>query len=119
MINRLKLMVAAGTAVILTVAAVGAANLVRKREDTAWRAAQQALESSAVAVENALDRQLLQVDGALASFATLFEVARIEPGQRDAASRLLRGLNFQTMAFRDLLLVGPDGSIVAAAKSSG
>lgn len=119
MINRLKFMVAAGTAVILAVAAVGATNLVRKREDAAWRAAEQRLESSAVAVENALDRQLLQVDGALASFATLFEVARIEPGQRDAASSLLRGLNFQTMAFRDLLLVGPDGSIIASAKSSG
>ena len=62
---------------------------------------------------------MLQVDGALASFATLFEVAQIGPGQREPASRLLRGLNFQTMAFRDLLLVGPDGSIVASAKSSG
>jgi len=119
MINRLKLMVVAGTAVILTVAAVGASNLVRQREDAAWRAAEQALEGSAAAVENALDRQLLQVDGALASFASLFEVAQIGPGQREPASRLLRGLNFQTMAFRDLLLVGPDGSVVASAKSSG
>jgi len=118
-ISRLKLMVAAGTAVILAVAATGASNLVRQREAAAWRAAEQALESSAMAVENALDRQLLQVDGALASFATLFEVAQIGPGQRDAASRLLRGLNFQTMAFRDLLLVGPDGSVIASARSSG
>ena len=119
MINRLKFMVAAGTVVILAVAAIGASNLVRKREDAAWRAAEQQLESSAVAVGNALDRQLLQVDGALASFANLFEVAQIGPGQRDAASRLLRGLNFQTMAFRDLLLVGPDGGVVASAKPSG
>jgi diguanylate cyclase (GGDEF)-like protein len=112
-------MVAAGTAVILAVAATGASNLVRQRQAAAWRAAEQSLEGSAIAVENALDRQLLQVDGALASFATLFEVAQIGPGQREPASRLLRGLNFQTMAFRDLLLVGPDGSIVASAKSSG
>uniref|UniRef100_A0A9E8CMT3 EAL domain-containing protein n=1 Tax=Bosea sp. NBC_00436 TaxID=2969620 RepID=A0A9E8CMT3_9HYPH len=119
MINRLKFMVVAGTTVILTVAAIGAANLVRKREDAAWRAAEQQLESSAAAVENALDRQLLQVDGALASFANLFEVAQVGPGQRDSASRLLRGLNFQTMAFRDLLLVGPDGSVIASAKPSG
>ena len=85
----------------------------------AWRTAEQSLEGAAVAVENAFDRQLLQVDGALASFPTLFDVAQIGPGQRDDASRLLRGLNFQTMAFRDLLLVGPDGSIVASAKPSG
>lgn len=119
MIKRLKLMVVAGTAIILAVAATGASNLVRQREVAAWRAAEQSLEGQAVAVENALDRQLLQVDGALASFATLFDVAQIGPGQREPASRLLRGLNFQTMAFRDLLLVGPDGSIIASARSSG
>nr|WP_052232021.1 EAL domain-containing protein [Methylobacterium sp. ZNC0032] len=119
MIKRLKLLVAAGTITILAVAATGASNLVRQRQEAAWRSAEQSLEGAAIAVENALDRQLLQVDGALASFATLFDVAQIGPGQRDAASRLLRGLNFQTMAFRDLLLVGPDGSIVASARGSG
>jgi diguanylate cyclase (GGDEF)-like protein len=119
MIKRLKLLVVAGMAAIMAVAAFGASNLVRQREVAAWRNAEQSLEGAAVAVENALDRQLLQVDGALASFATLFDVAQIGPGQREAASRLLRGLNFQTMAFRDLLLVGPDGSIVASARASG
>lgn len=119
MIKRLKLMVVGGMAAIMAVAAFGASNLVRQREVAAWRTAEQSLEGAAIAVENALDRQLLQVDGALASFATLFDVAQIGPGQRDAASRLLRGLNFQTMAFRDLLLVGPDGSIVASARASG
>ncbi|MBN9453530.1 MAG: EAL domain-containing protein [Bosea sp.] len=119
MIKRLKLMVVAGMAAIMAVAAFGASNLVRQREEAAWRTAEHSLEGAAVAVENALDRQLLQVDGALASFATLFDVAQIGPGQREAASRLLRGLNFQTMAFRDLQLVGPDGSIVASARASG
>lgn len=119
MIKRLKLMVVAGMAAIMAIAAFGASNLVRQREVAAWRTAEQSLEGAAVAVENAFDRQLLQVDGALASFPTLFDVAQIGPGQRDDASRLLRGLNFQTMAFRDLLLVGPDGSIVASAKPSG
>ncbi|WP_377838421.1 EAL domain-containing protein [Bosea sp. UC22_33] len=119
MIKRLKLLVVAGMAAIIAVAAFGASNLVSQREVAAWRTAEQSLEGAAVAVENALDRQLLQVDGALASFATLFDVAQIGPGQREAASRLLRGLNFQTMAFRDLLLVGPDGSIVASARASG
>ena len=119
MLNRLKLMVGAGVVVILMAAAIGGSHLVRQREQAAWRAAEQSLESSAVAVENALNRQLLQVDGALASFETLFEVARVGADQRETASRLLRGLNFQTMAFRDLLLIGPDGSIIASARSGG
>lgn len=119
MLNRLRLMVGAGMAAILMAAAIGGSHLARQREQAAWRAAEQSLEGSAVAVENAFNRQLLQVDGALASFETLFEVAQIGAGQRDAASRLLRGLSFQTMAFRDLLLVGPDGSVIASARPSG
>ncbi len=119
MLSRLKLMVGAGTAAILMASAIGVHHLIRQSEHAAWRAAEQSLESSGVAVENAFNRQLLQVDGALASFETLFEVAQIAPGQREAASNLLRGINFQTMAFRDLLLVGPDGSVIASARPSG
>lgn len=119
MLNRLKLMVGAGMAIILIIIAAGTAHLVHRREQAAWQVAEQGLESTAVVVENALNRQLLQVDGALASFVTLFEVAQIAPSQAEPASRLLRGLNFQTMAFRDLLLLGPDGGVIASAKSSG
>jgi diguanylate cyclase (GGDEF)-like protein len=112
-------MVGIGMAVILVAAIAGTAHLVQQRREMAWRAAEQSLESSAVAVENAFDRQMLQVDGALASFPTLFDVAQISPSQSGPASRLLRGLNFQTMAFRDLLLVGPDGNIIASTRPSG
>lgn len=119
MLNRFKLLVVIGMAAILLAAVVGTAHLIEQRKQMAWDAAQRSLESSAVAVDNALDRQLLQVDGALASFATLFDVAQISPSQSGPASRLLRGLNFQTMAFRDLLLVGPDGHIIASARPNG
>ncbi|MGN6580785.1 MAG: bifunctional diguanylate cyclase/phosphodiesterase [Bordetella sp.] len=119
MLNRFKLMVGIGMAVILVAAILGTAHLVQQRRQMAWHAAEQSLEGSAVAVENAFDRQMLQVDGALASFPALFEVAQISPNQDDAASRLLRGLNFQTMAFRDLLLVGPDGNIIASTRPTG
>lgn len=119
MLNRLKLMVGAGLALILVATAIGGSHLIRQREQAAWRAAEQSLEGSAMAVENALNRQLLQVDGVLASFETMFEAAQIGPGQGEPAGRLLRGLNFQTMAFRDLLLIGPDGSVIASARSSG
>jgi len=116
MFNRLKLMVGTGMATVLVAAAAGTVHLIQQRKQMAWHAAEQSLESSAVAVQNALDRQLLQVDGALASFPALFNVAQIAPNQGEAASKLLRGLNFQTMAFRDLLLVEPDGGIIASAR---
>ncbi|WP_196801307.1 EAL domain-containing protein [Bordetella sp. FB-8] len=119
MLNRFKLMVGVGMVAILLAVVAGTAHLIEQRKQMAWHAAQQSLESSAVAVDNALDRQLLQVDGALASFATLFDVARISPSQSGPASTLLRGLNFQTMAFRDLLLVGPQGNIIASARPNG
>lgn len=119
MLNRFKLMVGIGMAVILVAAILGTAHLVQQRRQMAWHAAEQSLESSAVAVENAFDRQMLQVDGALASFPTLFDVAQISPNQDESASKLLRGLNFQTMAFRDLLLVGQDGNIIASSRPTG
>ncbi len=117
MISRLELMVGAGTAVILAVLAAGTADLVRRTEQATWRTAEQSLERSAVAVENALNRQLLQVDSTLAGLAPLFDAAKIAPSESEPASRLLRGLNFQTMAVRDLLLVAPGGDIVASARS--
>jgi len=119
MIHRLKLMVGAGTAVILAALAAGTVQLVARSKQAAWQSAEQSLELSAVAVENVFNRQLLQVDGALASLTSLFEAANISPEQPDAASRLLRGLNFQTMAFRDLLLVGVNGNIVASSRVRG
>ena len=117
MMHRLKLMVCAGTVAILAIIALGAAHVVQRTERAAWQAARQSLEGSAKAVENALDRQLLQVDGALASLPTLFKAAGIAPGQAGPAGQLLNGLSFQTMAFRDLLLVAPDGSVIASAQT--
>ncbi|MCU4181184.1 EAL domain-containing protein [Bosea sp. BH3] len=119
MIHRLKLMVGAGTVVILAAIAAGTVHLVMRSKQAAWQNAEQSLELSAVAVENVFNRQLLQVDGALASLTSLFGAANISPDQPEAASRLLRGLNFQTMAFRDLLLVAPNGSIIASARPRG
>lgn len=115
--KRLQLVVCAGTAAILTIIALGTVHVVEKAERAAWQAARQSLEGSAKAVENALERQLLQVDGALASLPALFKAAKIAPGQAGPAGQLLSGISFQTMAFRDLLLVAPDGSVVASGQS--
>ena len=115
--NRLKIVIGAGTAAILTIIALGTVNVVQRTERIAWQTARQSLEGSAKAVENALDRQLLQVDGALASLPTLFKAAKVAPGQAGPAALLLSGVSFQTMAFRDLMLVAPDGSVIASGQS--
>ncbi|MCJ8143355.1 EAL domain-containing protein [Ancylobacter sp. A5.8] len=114
--HRLKLSIFAGTAIILIVLAAGVAVLVERGERAALLGAQSSLERSAQAVENALNRQLLQVHGALASLPTLFAAARATPYSSVVADQLLRGLNFQTLAYRDLLLVDAQGMILATAR---
>ncbi|MFG1361341.1 bifunctional diguanylate cyclase/phosphodiesterase [Xanthobacter pseudotagetidis] len=49
---------------------------------------------------------------------TLLSVAKASP-QSPVAADLLRGLNFQTLAFRDLMLVAADGTILASARARG
>ncbi|MEP9352465.1 EAL domain-containing protein [Xanthobacter sp. KR7-65] len=114
--HRLKLIVVGGMSLLLLLLATGTALLLDRGETVAMPSAQTSLERSAQAVENALNRQLLQVHGALASLPNLFAAARVSPTDRPAAAELLRGLNFQTLAFRDLLLVGPDSAVLASAR---
>ena len=85
---------------------------------TALRAAETTLQNAALIVESVINRQLLQVDGALVSLPTLFSTVATDEGTVNAASasRLLRGFNFQTFAFRDILMVRPDGSVWASAR---
>ncbi len=118
--RRLRLATAAGTAVILLTLAAGTALLLNRTAHTARATAEAALERSAKAIENTFNRHLLQVDGALASLTIL--LAAPAPGEgvtADAATQLLRGLNFQTFAFSDLFLAGRDGTIWAATRQPG
>jgi diguanylate cyclase (GGDEF)-like protein len=91
--------------------------LVRMRE-TALRGAEATLQNAALIVESAVNRQLLEVDGALVSLPTLFSTVAKDGGAIDAAaaSRLLRGINFQTFAYRDIILTRADGSLWASAR---
>ncbi|MET7246389.1 EAL domain-containing protein [Methylobacterium sp. EM32] len=118
--RRIKLAIAAGTTLILLLLAAGTALLLHNADRTARQAARAGLERSAQAVEAAFNRQVLQVDGALASLPALFAGsaagAAITPA---AATQLLRGLNFQTLAFRDLYLVRADGTVWAATRQRG
>jgi len=97
----------------------GSALLLERTRQTALNAADTSLQNTALVVENTINRQLLQVDGALASLPALFATAAGQNAKIDtqSAKRLLRSFNFETFAFRDLLLVRPDGTLWAAARS--
>jgi diguanylate cyclase (GGDEF)-like protein len=92
--------------------------LLERTRLTALNAASTTLQNAALIVESVVNRQLLQVDGALVSLPTLFTAVATEGHEVEAksADRLLRGLNFQAFAFRDLIIVRPDGRIWASAR---
>ncbi|HSI41106.1 MAG TPA: EAL domain-containing protein [Xanthobacteraceae bacterium] len=115
--RRLYLTIAAGTTALLLGLAWLTYSIIERTERSVIVAAQTSLERAAQAIEITLDRQLLQVQAALASLPTLFSAADIAPVDAAKASRLLQGLNFQALVFRDLLLVRDDGTILAAARS--
>jgi len=117
--KRLKLSIIAGSTIFLLLIGVGTVMFIDRGERHAAEAAAAALELSALAVENALNRQLLQVHGALASLPRLFEAAGASPWTLDIPNALLESLNFQTLAYRDLLLAADDGIILASARGRG
>jgi diguanylate cyclase (GGDEF)-like protein len=105
-----------GLAVVTLVG--GAWFLLERTRQTALHAAETTLQNAALIVESMVNRQLLQVDGALVSLPTLFSTVAREGQEINGAtaSRLLRGFNFQTFAFRDIIMVRPDGGIWASAR---
>ena len=116
--RRMRLGVALGTILLLGTLFGGSALLLERTRQTALHAADTTVQNAALVVENTINRQLLQVDGALASLPALFAAVAGQNGTIDqqSATRLLRSFNFETFAFRDLLLVRPDGTLWAAAR---
>ena len=92
--------------------------MIERTRATALKAAEATLQNAALIVESVVNRQLLQVDSALASLPALFAtVAKDGEGiEPQPAARLLRGLNFQTFAFRDIIVIRQDGKIIASAR---
>jgi diguanylate cyclase (GGDEF)-like protein len=106
-------------ATLLSATLLGGAALVLDRTwHTARRAVDGGLERTARGMESTVNRQLLQVDIALASLPTLLTAVSQANGAvtPQAATRLLHGFNFQAYAFRDILLVRADGSVWASAR---
>jgi diguanylate cyclase (GGDEF)-like protein len=92
--------------------------LLERTRQTALHEADATLQNAALVVEGVVNRQLLQVDGALVTLPAL--VATVAKDGQDfdvgSAGRLLRAFNFQTFAFRDIIMVRPDGAIWASAR---
>ena len=106
-----------GSAIILLATGAGTLSLLDRMRAASLKSAELAGENVAVVLETALNRQFLQVDGALLSLPSLISMASDSKAVDAAmASRLLRGFNFQTFILRDLILANSDGSIVAQAR---
>lgn len=116
--RNIRLTIVVGATVILLAVGGGGEVLLERTKQNAVNAAETGLKNTASVAENAINRQLLQVDSALVSLPPLFAVALEQRGEVNAqgAARLLKALDFQTFAFRDLLLIKPDGSVWASAR---
>ncbi|MDR3533768.1 MAG: EAL domain-containing protein [Rhodopila sp.] len=92
--------------------------LLERTRQTALNAAETTLQNAALIVESVVNRQLLQVDGALVSLPVLFATVARDGQEINAqsAGHLLRGFNFQTFAFRDIIMLRPDGRVWASAR---
>jgi diguanylate cyclase (GGDEF)-like protein len=116
--RRLRSALALGTGIILATLVGGSAVILQRTRDTALHGAMTRLENAALIAQNTVNRQLLQVDSVLASLPAMFAAATSQDGpiDRTSGSRLLRAFYFETFAFRDLLLVRPDGTLWASAR---
>ena len=110
--RRIGIIVALGATLLLATLVCGSALFLERARQTALHAANTTLQNATLVVTTTINRELLQVDGALVSLPSIFATAGDQKGDVDpeAARRLLRAFNFETFSFRDLLLVRPDGS---------
>ena len=94
--------------------------MLDRTRQTALHAADITLQHAALTIQSVVNRQFLQVDGALASLPALLTASAKNGTDSDpeTATRLLRGLNFQTFAFRDIVILRPNGEIWASARRS-
>ncbi|HET7883428.1 MAG TPA: EAL domain-containing protein [Acetobacteraceae bacterium] len=105
-----------GTALLLLTIAAGTALQLHRTYDAAMRAAADELANAALITEHVVNRQLLQVDSALLRLPAMLSANGSTAVDQRAATRALRSFYFETFAFRDVLLVAPDGSIWAATR---
>ncbi len=121
-LSRKRLPAALAIALIVLLAILwGAAFFQNERAmRSGWQRAEETVEQLGRTAEGVLNRQLLQTDGALTGVPLLLSGQSSLPAAfyAAAASRMLRGLNFQTFTFRDILIIRPDGHVLASARGA-
>ncbi len=118
--RRTELLVIAAAVALLLAQGISTIVLMRQAHDAAVAAASESVHRVARAVEASVNRNFVQVDAMLAGLpAVLGQLAgdgRAAGAGRPAdLSRVLRDLNNQNFAWRDVILVGEDGLPVASA----
>ena len=109
-----------GIALVFILATLWGAALYQseRARRSSWQHAEETVEQLGRTAEGILNRQLLQTDAALAGVPMLLAGSMTSAKHFDASAvtRLLRGLNFQTFTFRDILVVQSDGLVLASAR---
>ncbi|MBV9077367.1 MAG: EAL domain-containing protein [Methylobacteriaceae bacterium] len=114
--RQLRLALLAGGLILSAILVAGTFLVIHRTWQTAYAAAGGQVQRSVLLARTIVNRHLVQVDSALASLPALF--ASLDgPITPQVAQRLLRGINFQSFAFRDIVLLGSDGRVWASARS--
>ena len=117
-----KLGLAAGVAaaIALLCLTLGSMLVISRTRATVVAVSEKALENASLVAESTINRQLLQVDGALAGLPALLSAtaAGSSDGRitQQTAIRVLSAFYFENFAFRDMLLVRPGGDVWASAR---
>ena len=107
---------AAGAVLLLLALAAGTALQLHWTYDAAMRSAREQLANTALITEHTVNRQLLQVDSALARLPAVLADAGDGATDQQVAARILHSFYFENFSFRDVLLVLPNGGVWATAR---
>ncbi len=121
-LSRKRVPAALALALVVLLAILGGAALFQneRARHSSWQRAEETVEQLGRTAEGVLNRQLLQTDGALSGVPLLLAGQSAAGAAFDAAaaSRLLRGMSFQTFTFRDILILQEDGLVLASARGA-
>ncbi len=113
-VRNLRAAIWLGTGLLLCTLLAMMLLVLTQTEKTALGKAKAEVERGVRVAQTIINRQLLQVDGALASLPAM--LASLDPRANStttarSAEQLLFGLNFQTFAFRNIFLTSLDGDV--------
>ncbi|MBX9752971.1 MAG: PAS-domain containing protein [Roseococcus sp.] len=123
--RRLRIGIIAGLSLILVAQSLAVLSLLDSSRRAAIEAATSLTDRAGHSVQDAINRALFQIDATLASLPALLDPYVVQgpggrgPGlDRQGANTLLRNINSQNFAFRDLILADEQGVAVATALPS-